>query len=183
MSLLAFITIIHLSVAFVLILLVLLQDSKGGAMGPLGGGGSSQTIFGAGGASSFLVKLTRVTAVTFAATCIGLAYLSTQSNKSVIDDFIPTSAPVENIENGKKDSGILENQDMLENKDMKDMKDMKGKAMEVPPSKASPSEPATSTPGSGSGVSSPEPTESRSSQTLPHKQGTSEPKTSKDHQP
>ena len=98
MELLTLVTIVHLVVAFLLICLVLIQDSKGGAMGILGGGGSSETLFGTGGATSFLVKVTRWTAVVFAGTCITLAYLSTRSHRSVTDDFVPAAtAPVEGV--------------------------------------------------------------------------------------
>lgn len=86
-----FLTIIHMFVAVFLILFVLLQDSKGGAMGSLGGGASgSNSVFGSTGASSFLVKATRVVAILFAATCIILTVktvsLAGKSGPSVIDD-------------------------------------------------------------------------------------------------
>ena len=92
-SLLTLLTIVHLTFAILLIIFVLLQDSKGGAMGILGGGGSSNTVFGTGGAVSFLVKATRWIAICFAFTCISLAYLSTNSKDSVTDQFIPTETP------------------------------------------------------------------------------------------
>ena len=89
-----FITLVHLLVAIVLIFLVLIQDSKGGAMGGMlgGGGGGSNSLLGATGAASFLVKLTRATAILFAATCIALTIMSSNSGKSVVDDFVPTGA-------------------------------------------------------------------------------------------
>lgn len=90
MSLLTLLTTIHLFVAIFLIIFVLLQDSKGGAMGIMGGGGGgSDTVFGTGGASSFLVKATRTVAILFAISCLTLTYLSTSSNSSVTDDFVP----------------------------------------------------------------------------------------------
>ena len=86
--------------------LVLLQDSKGGAMGFIGGGGGgSDTVFGTGGASSFLAKGTRWVAILFAASCLTLTYLSTASNSSVTDDFIPTAtAPVEKNMESKEEA-------------------------------------------------------------------------------
>ncbi|MAE74803.1 MAG: preprotein translocase subunit SecG [Bdellovibrionaceae bacterium] len=95
---LAFLSILHIIVAVALIGLVLLQDSKGGAMGVFGGG-SSQSVFGATGGTNVLVKLTRAAAILFSITCIYLAY-TTSSNQSgsVLDKAtIPTtqSAPVE----------------------------------------------------------------------------------------
>jgi len=75
----------HILVAVFLILLVLIQDSKGGA-GMFGG--SSNTVMGATGAASFLVKLTRGVAIVFASTCIVLTIMSAKEGKSVIDDVI-----------------------------------------------------------------------------------------------
>ncbi|MDZ4676606.1 MAG: preprotein translocase subunit SecG [Oligoflexia bacterium] len=92
------IAILHIAVALFLIVVVLLQDSKGGGVGGSFGGGSSQTIFGASGAASFMVKLTRVCAVVFMLTCIGLTLmLSRNSGRSVVDSMpvAPSgSAPV-----------------------------------------------------------------------------------------
>ena len=58
-----------------------------------GGGGGSNTVFGTGGAANFLVKATRWIAILFAISCLALTYLSTSSNSSVTDDFIPEAAP------------------------------------------------------------------------------------------
>src|SRR5437868_2051251 len=86
--------ILHICVAVLLVTIVLLQDSKGGGMGGAFGGGSSQTIFGATGAASFLVKVTRVLAVTFMCSCIGLTLLlSHRNNRSVVDTLPVNSAP------------------------------------------------------------------------------------------
>ena len=87
----SFIAAIHLFVAIALIFLVLIQDSKG-AMGGMLGGGGSNTLFGASGATSFIVKLTRFAAIVFAATCIGLTILSSGGSDSVVDGFVPTPA-------------------------------------------------------------------------------------------
>lgn len=87
------IAVIHIVIAFFLVVFVLLQDGKGGGVGGSFGGGSSQTIFGATGAANFLVKLTRGLAVCFMITCLGLTILlSRDSNKSVID-ALPAAAP------------------------------------------------------------------------------------------
>ena len=94
---LAFLGIAHVIMALLLILLVLLQDSKGGAMGMLGGGGGgANSLFGGSGAAPFLVKATRWVAIVFAATSIGLAYMTAQKDKSVLDSYTPpTTAPLE----------------------------------------------------------------------------------------
>lgn len=88
---LVFITVLHLIVALFLIVFVLLQDSKGGAMGMLGGGGSN-TLLGSTGASSFLVKATRWLAIIFAVSCVFLTYKTSQKSKSILDSYTPAAA-------------------------------------------------------------------------------------------
>ena len=90
---LLFVTVIHFFVALLLIVFVLLQDSKGGGVFGMNAGGGSQ-VFSATGAANFLVKTTRVLAVMFAITCITLTYLTTKKQDSVVDGFVP-AAPVE----------------------------------------------------------------------------------------
>ncbi|MFZ0887910.1 MAG: preprotein translocase subunit SecG [Candidatus Binataceae bacterium] len=68
---------IHVVVCFVLVITVLLQQGKGADIGAVFGG-SSQTVFGSGGAGNFLTKLTGGLAVVFFATAIFLAYSSTR---------------------------------------------------------------------------------------------------------
>lgn len=71
--------------SFIIVAAVLLQPAKGGAMGPLGGGGS-QSIFGSGGATSFLFKLTMWTAAFIMVASIFLSRQKIQDAKtSVID--------------------------------------------------------------------------------------------------
>ena len=50
--------IIHVIVCIALILIILLQSGKGADIGAVFGGGSSQTVFGSTGASTFLSKVT-----------------------------------------------------------------------------------------------------------------------------
>ena len=89
-----FVAIVHILVAFVLIGLVLIQDSKGGGALGIGGGGGSNSLLGATGAQTLAAKLTRVVAVIFAITCIGLTVMTSQKSKSVIDSsVIPAAAP------------------------------------------------------------------------------------------
>ena len=68
--------IIHIVVCVALILIVLLQTGKGADMGAAFGGGSSQTLFGSTGASTFLSKATTGAAIIFMITSLGLAWLS-----------------------------------------------------------------------------------------------------------
>lgn len=65
---------IHILVCLALILIVLLQTGKGASMGAAFGG-SSQTVFGSGGAATFLTKLTTIVAVVFMLTSLLLAFL------------------------------------------------------------------------------------------------------------
>ena len=81
------IAIFHLLLALILIVLVLLQDSKGGAMGMFGGGGGG-SIFGSSGGGDFLAKATKVVAIFFSFTCIALAYITSSSDKSVLDGYV-----------------------------------------------------------------------------------------------
>ncbi len=79
-----FIIAIHVLVCIALILIVLLQTGKGADMGAVFGGGSSQTLFGSGGASTFLTKMTTGAAVVFMLTSLSLAYFSGQQSTSSI---------------------------------------------------------------------------------------------------
>jgi len=72
---------IHLVIAFVLVVLVLLQHGKGADAGANFGGGSSQSVFGGAGSNSFMLKLTGVVATIFFITSLTLAYLGAQKSK------------------------------------------------------------------------------------------------------
>jgi preprotein translocase subunit SecG len=90
---LTFVVIIHIVVALILITMVLLQDSKGGAMGGAFGGASSSSLLGATGGANLLTQLTRYAAIIFAITSITLTTLSSRKADSVIDDYVtPQSA-------------------------------------------------------------------------------------------
>ena len=85
--------IIHVIVSIALIMIVLLQTGKGADMGAAFGGGSSQTLFGSTGASTFLSKATTAAAIIFMVTSLGLAYLS--GHRGVESVVTGTPAPVE----------------------------------------------------------------------------------------
>ena len=78
-----FIIVVHLLVCVALILIILLQTGKGADIGAVFGGGSSQTVFGSSGATSFLSKVTVVAAVTFMVTSILLTYWSGRAATAV----------------------------------------------------------------------------------------------------
>ena len=73
--------ILHIIVAFIMVSVILLQSGKGADIGAAFGG-SSQTVFGARGASTMLSKLTAITATIFMVTSLTLAILSKQKNSS-----------------------------------------------------------------------------------------------------
>jgi preprotein translocase subunit SecG len=82
--------IIHIIVCMALIMIVLLQTGKGADMGAAFGGGSSQTLFGSSGASTFLTKATTFAAVIFMLTSLSLAYRSGhRTTESIIQDTRP----------------------------------------------------------------------------------------------
>jgi preprotein translocase subunit SecG len=86
---------IHVIVCVALIMIVLLQTGKGADMGAAFGGGSSQSLFGSTGASTFLSKATTVAAVVFMITSLALAYISSnRTGKSIMTNTpAPVSAP------------------------------------------------------------------------------------------
>ena len=89
----ALLVIIHIIICVALIMIVLLQTGKGADMGAAFGGGSSQTLFGSGGASTFLSKATTVAAIVFMLTSFGLAFLS--NNRSAESLVLKNKASVE----------------------------------------------------------------------------------------
>jgi preprotein translocase subunit SecG len=87
------IVLLHIVVCFALILIVLLQKGKGADMGSAFGG-SSQTVFGGAGASSFLTKMTTAAAIIFMITCLLLAFMLGKGKQTTsIMDGVKTTAP------------------------------------------------------------------------------------------
>jgi preprotein translocase subunit SecG len=79
--------VVHIVVSVALIMIVLLQTGKGADMGAAFGGGSSQTLFGSTGASTFLSKATTVAAIVFMVTSLVLAYMSShRTTGSIMDE-------------------------------------------------------------------------------------------------
>ncbi|MGD8822971.1 MAG: preprotein translocase subunit SecG [Anaerolineales bacterium] len=70
--------IFHVLVCIALVIVVLMQSSKGEGLAgsAFGGGGVSGAVFGGRGAASFLSKATTVLAIVFMINCGGLAFLS-----------------------------------------------------------------------------------------------------------
>lgn len=89
-----FFYIIYLVICALLVGTILLQDGKTGGLVSVAD--SSQAVFGARGATSFLTKLTSVLAVIFMVLSLTLAFQSSPSNKSIASDFTPPTAPASN---------------------------------------------------------------------------------------
>ena len=86
-----FIAVVHIVLAIALIVLVLVQDSKGG--GALGMGGGSNSLLGATGAQTLAAKMTRVVAGFLALTCLFLTFKASETKRSVLDST-PAQAQV-----------------------------------------------------------------------------------------
>ncbi|HEX4823434.1 MAG TPA: preprotein translocase subunit SecG [Candidatus Polarisedimenticolaceae bacterium] len=88
-------TIVHVGVAFVLILVVLLQTGKRADLAGAFGGGGSQTAFGARGAATLLSRVTAWSAGIFMVTSLLLSLMASSSGGgggSVLDT-VPAPAP------------------------------------------------------------------------------------------
>jgi preprotein translocase subunit SecG len=93
--------VIHVLTAVGIIGLVLLQQGKGADMGAAfgGGGGASQSLFGARGSATFLSRATAVLATIFFITSLALAVVysrqSAEQGRSITEQVAPVpAAPV-----------------------------------------------------------------------------------------
>jgi len=87
---------IHVAICLGLIIVVLMQSSKGGGLSGVFGG-SSQAVFGGRGAAPALVKVTSVLAITFGLSSLSLAFLATKQR-------VAKTAIQEEIEKGTRPS-------------------------------------------------------------------------------
>ena len=119
------IKVIHIFVSVFLIVIVLLQPGKGGDLGSVFGGGTSESVVGASGAVPFLPKLTRLLAVIFFLTSISLGYFSVTSIKSSVIDPTPSvleesapeseeQVPVSDVSGNTDEGGSLSVPDVAE---------------------------------------------------------------------
>ena len=98
-----FILVIHIIVSLVLMLVILLQDGKGGDLVSALGGGGSQTLFGSTGAASFLTKATIALTVVFVLTSLSLAVIKTREQRSVIGEVNPEVQKTQPVEVKKEE--------------------------------------------------------------------------------
>jgi preprotein translocase subunit SecG len=85
-----FLTTVHILACIGLIILVLMQDSKGGGM--FSGQSSSNSVLGATGGATLTNNLTKVVSVILAVTCLSLAVMMAKSQKSVVDTGVMAGA-------------------------------------------------------------------------------------------
>lgn len=88
-------TIIYVLVCLVLLMVILLQQGKGGDIASAFGGSSSQTAFGARAGATLLTRITTVAAVLFMLCAIGLGIVSARGGSSSVVGSGPASAPVQ----------------------------------------------------------------------------------------
>jgi preprotein translocase subunit SecG len=77
-----FLNILHVVVCIFLILVVLLQQGRGGGMGGALGGATAQ-VFGGRGAGNFMTRLTAICATIFMVTSMSLAYLASAGDREL----------------------------------------------------------------------------------------------------
>ncbi len=105
-------TIFHVLLCLFLIVVVLLQSSRGAEIGAAFGG-ASRTLFGASGATTVMGKITTVVAIFFMVTCLALTYYSEKPKVTSVMDkpkqgevapLLPEAKPVQGVENQKQGS-------------------------------------------------------------------------------
>lgn len=115
-QLLPVLSYLHVLIAIALVLFVLLQDPKGGAMGVFSGGSSSNSFFGASGASNFLTTTTKWLAFLFAGSCLLLTFATSYRGSSVMDNVqsppsaAPSATPAPNQQSIPGTNPALDNQ-------------------------------------------------------------------------
>ncbi len=85
--------ILHVVICVALIIIVLLQKGKGAGMGAAFGG-SSQTVFGSTGATTFMHKVTTIVAIVFMLTSLSLSFFFGQKKSaSIMEGVTQTEGP------------------------------------------------------------------------------------------
>lgn len=101
----AIILSIHVVVSILLVGLILIQHGKGADAGasPLGGGGTSSSLFGSQGSASFLSRISAIVAIIFFSTSLTLAYFFGKIDRAEsVTQFIAKSS-AKNAEDIPKD--------------------------------------------------------------------------------
>ncbi len=87
------ITVLYVLVCFVLMLVILLQQGKGGDIASAFGGGGSQAAFGARAGATVLSRATAIGAVLFIVGALVLGILGQRGPSSVVGGRAPQAAP------------------------------------------------------------------------------------------
>jgi preprotein translocase subunit SecG len=97
----AFLIIIHVLVCVFLVLVILMQASKGkGLAGAFGGAAMASAVLGTRGTATFLSKATTYLAIVFMVSCLLLSLLTGRatSTRSVVQEATPVqSSPAQNL--------------------------------------------------------------------------------------
>src|SRR5437773_2114231 len=80
--------VVHIFVCIFLMLVVLLQQGKGGGVGAALGGGATQQVFGGRGAGNILTRATAVCAAIFMLTSVSLAYMSSSGDREIKAEMV-----------------------------------------------------------------------------------------------
>ena len=129
--------VVHILICAALIIVVLLQSSKGeGLAGAFGGGGLSGAVFGGRGAATFLSKATSVLAVCFMISSIGLTFVSL------------------GVKGSSKSSGVIQNLKTGQSQQLPQAPSAVPGATPqgTEPGATQPGQPATTQPGTGTGA-------------------------------
>lgn len=84
--------IVHVLACIALVVLTLMQDSKGGGM--FASQSSSNSVLGATGGTTLIVKMTKIISALLLVTCLAFAVMYSKSQKSVIDSGVMGTATV-----------------------------------------------------------------------------------------
>jgi preprotein translocase subunit SecG len=90
----SFVLFLHVVICLGLLVLILIQRSKSSDIGASFGAGASATMFGAAGATSFLVKLTAIFGILFFATSLTLGVMSAHfvAAKNTVENAVLAAA-------------------------------------------------------------------------------------------
>lgn len=97
-----FLMLFHLLVCILLILIILIQPSKGEGLTETLGGTAAQTILGSR-AGTWLTKATAVFAALFILSCLFIGWLSTERTKSIVRDVPIKEEKVKEAEKPKEE--------------------------------------------------------------------------------
>ncbi len=85
-----FLATVHILACLALIIVAMMQDSKGGGM--FSSQTTSQSVLGATGGANLAVTMTKILSAIVLSTCLGIAIVYSKSNSSVIDSGIMSGA-------------------------------------------------------------------------------------------